>query len=72
MKTYRVKTRFNFTGTFFVNAANKKQAKECVENHCGLVLGGDIHSTMPDDTVDWEFPVHPEKAVLGIKQGGTP
>jgi hypothetical protein len=71
MRTYRVKTRFNFTGTFFIDAASKAKAREYVEQHCALVLGGGIHSTLPRNTVDWEFPAHPEKAVLGIKQGGA-
>jgi hypothetical protein len=72
MRTYQVKIRFNFTGTFFINAATEAEAKEYVERHCGLVLGGGIHSTLPGNTVDWEFPRHPEKTLLGIKPGGAP
>jgi hypothetical protein len=66
-RNYAVKTRFVFTSTFFVRAGNKAEAEEYVENHCGLVLGGGIHSTLPDDTVDWDFPMHPEKAIGGIR-----
>ena len=60
MKQYAVKTRFMFEGCFFINAENKAQAREYTEKHCGLVLGRGIHSSLPDDDVDWDFPVHPE------------
>jgi hypothetical protein len=65
---YAVKTRFSFTGTFFIKARNKNEAKEFVEKHCGLVLGRGIHSTLPDEDADWDFPMHPEKAVIRIKE----
>jgi hypothetical protein len=74
MAAYCVKTRFTFTGTFFVRAGSKAEAKKLVEENCGLVLGGGPHSSLPETDVDWDFPVHPEKetgrAVL-IKKGGT-
>lgn len=63
---YCVKTRFEFTGTFVVAAETRAQAAELVRNHCGMTCGGTIHSTLSSDEVDWEFPVHPDKAVLGI------
>ncbi|WP_010253554.1 hypothetical protein [Treponema primitia] len=62
---YAIKTRFIFQGTFSVEAENKSQAKEYVEKHCGLVLGGDIHSSLPCEDADWDFPVHPEKIIAG-------
>jgi hypothetical protein len=61
MATYQVKTRFIFTGTFFVRADSKAEAKRLVEENCGLVLGGTIHSSLPAEDVNWDFPVHPEK-----------
>lgn len=60
---FSVRTRFVFDGSFVVKAENKTQAKEVVENHCGLVLGGTIHTSLPSDVVDWEFPIHPEKVI---------
>jgi len=66
MRQYAIKTRFGFTGTFFIAARNKDEAKEYVEKHCGLVMGGSIHSTLPDDVVDWDFPMHPDKTVSRI------
>jgi hypothetical protein len=71
-RRYTVKTRFTFTGTFLITADTKAEAKEYVERHCGLVIGGDIHSTLPNDEVDWDFPVHPDKAVLKVREGGLP
>jgi hypothetical protein len=62
-KQFAVKTRFTFTGTFFVAADNRAQAAEYVEKHCGLALGGTIHSSLPCEEVDWEFAVHPRTSV---------
>jgi hypothetical protein len=62
---FAVRTRFVFSGTFYVEAENKEQAKEYVDKHCGLVLGGGIHSSLPGEEVDWDFPVHPEKVIGG-------
>lgn len=62
-RSFSVRTRFVFDGSFVVKAENKTQAKEVVENHCGLVLGGTIHSSLPGDVIDWEFPLHPEKMI---------
>jgi hypothetical protein len=61
MKEYEIKTQFIFEGKFYIKADDKAMAKEYVEKHCGLVINGDIHSTLPDDVVDWDFPVHPKK-----------
>lgn len=60
---YNVPTKFVFSGTFRVKAESQKQAEEHVQKHCGLVLGGEIHSSLPDDEVDWGFDVHPEKII---------
>nr|DAL13640.1 MAG TPA_asm: hypothetical protein [Caudoviricetes sp.] len=62
-KEYSVKTKFVFEGTFTVKANDKEQAREYVEKHCGLVLGGDIHTSLPDEIIDWNFSVHPQKIV---------
>jgi len=63
MKKYSIKTKFVFEGEFIVSAENKAQAKEYVSKHCGLCLGGDIHSSLPDESIDWEFPVHATKII---------
>ena len=63
MKTYTVSTEFIFKGKFYINAESKSQAKEFVKKHCGLVIGGNIHSSLPSEDVDWNFPTHPVKKV---------
>jgi hypothetical protein len=60
---FAVKTCFRFTGTFHVKAHSKAQAKKYVDKHCGLVIGGTIHSSLPAEYMDWDFPVHPEKII---------
>ena len=72
MRQYAVKTSFIFTGHFFITARNKDDAKEFAEKHCGLVIGGDIHSTLPYDVVDWEFPVHPDKEIGQVRANIKP
>lgn len=62
-KTYTVPAKFIFTGEFYIKADNQEQAEEYALKHCGLVIGGDIHSSLPSDDVDWKFDVHPEKVI---------
>lgn len=68
MKNFEIETQFVFTGFFKVKADTEEEAREHVENHCGLAIGSNIHSTLPFDIVDWDFPVHPDKNILSIKQ----
>jgi hypothetical protein len=68
IKIFQVKTKFIFEGIFEVKAQSKEQAREFVEKDCGLVIGGDVHSTLPDEDINWEFSVHPDKEIKGIKQ----
>jgi hypothetical protein len=58
---YEVPTKFVFSGTFTIEADSPAQAKEFVQKHCGLVIGGNIHTTLADDDCDWDFPIHPNK-----------
>ena len=58
---YEVKTKFIFTGAFIIEANSPEQAKEFIHKHCGLVFGGNIHTTLPEDDCDWNFALHPEK-----------
>jgi len=68
MLKFSVKTRFIFEGSFFVHAESKRQAKEYIEKQCGLVLNGNIHSTLSGDIADWDFPMHPKKQIGRIKE----
>ena len=61
--TYVVPVTFSFKGEFYITASSEKEAREHAEKNCGLVLGGNIHSSLNDDDVVWDFPTHPEKKI---------
>lgn len=67
MPLFKVETEFKFEGAFIINAKTNAEAKEMVEKHCGLVLGGDIHTSLDDEIVyTWDFRAHPEKTIVSI------
>ena len=63
MREFKIKTRFVFEGDLFIKAENRSQAIEFAEKHVGMTLNGGIHSSLPVEDVDWEFPVHPVKKI---------
>lgn len=70
MAKYEVRVRYAFEGTYMVAAGNREEAKRMVEEDCGLVLGGNIHTTRDDDEVtDWNFGIHPESQILDQGNG---
>ena len=71
MAKYDVKVRYSFEGTYTVAAEDREEAKRMVSEDCGLVLGGNIHTTRDDDEVtDWKFGCHPDLQVLSVRQRG--
>lgn len=68
MKKIEVKVRYLFEGTYTVAADDRNEARTMVTRDCGLVLGGDIHTTLDDDEVDWEFNVHPDMQILSYTE----
>ena len=42
---------------------SKEEARQKVLQHCGLVMGGSIHSTLPDDEINWAFDIHPNRRI---------
>lgn len=71
MTKYKVKVRYIFEGTYTVAAESRKEAEAMVTEDCGLVLGGNIHTTRDDDEVtDWHFGCHPDLQILSIRQRG--
>jgi hypothetical protein len=68
MKKYIVKTKFVFEGAFEVQAANRQEARRIVNEDCGVVLGGTIHTSNKSSVTDWNFPVHPEKQIVSVKE----
>lgn len=69
MKKYDVKVRYAFEGTYTVAADDRDEAKRMVNEDCGLVLGGNIHTTLDDEEVDWDFGIHPDMQILSVSQG---
>ena len=65
-KIYRVKTQYIFKGIFEVLADSKENARQKVLQDCGLVMGGSIHSTLPDEEINWAFSTHPEVKVTRV------
>ena len=62
-KVYRVRTQYIFEGVFDVVADSKEDARQKVLQSCGLVMGGSIHSTLPDEEINWAFDRHPNKRI---------
>ena len=62
-KVYRVRTQYVFDGVFDVVAKSKEEARQKVLQHCGLVMGGSIYSTLPDDEINWAFDKHPNRRI---------
>ena len=57
---FLVYTEYVFDGIFDVVAENKEEARQKVLQDCGLVMGGSVHGTLPDDEINWAFSTHPE------------
>lgn len=71
MTKYKVKVRYIFEGTYTVVAEDREKTEAMVSEDCGLVLGGNIHTTRDDDEVtDWNFGCHPDLQVLSIRKKG--
>lgn len=68
MAKYDVKVRYAFEGTYTVVAEDRDEAERMVKEDCGLVLGGNIHTTLDDDDVDWDFDCHPDMQVLSFRE----
>lgn len=60
---YRVRTQYIFEGVFEVVAESKEEARQKVLQNCGIVMGGSIHSTLPDEVVNWVFDRHLNKRI---------
>nr|WP_081619173.1 hypothetical protein [Hoylesella loescheii] len=63
-KVYRVRTQYIFEGVFDVVAESKEDARQKVLQDCGLVMGRGVHSTLPDEEINWDFDTHPEERVI--------
>ena len=69
MAKYDVRVRYAFEGTYKVVAEDRDEAERIVTEDCGLVLGGNIHTTRDDDEVtDWRFGSHPDMQILSFRE----
>jgi hypothetical protein len=59
---YIVPVRFYVDGQFFVNAQNSQDARRKVLLHCHY-QSGIVQANLPEEDVDWEFPVKADKSV---------
>jgi hypothetical protein len=65
MKTFTIEVRYSFTGTYQIEAENRKEAIRIAEQDCGCVAP--IFQTSNDQAVkNWEFPLHPEVKAVSI------
>ncbi len=62
-RVYRVRTQYIFEGVFEVVAESREEARQKVIQDCGMVMGGNIHSTLPDEEINWEFDIHPNQRI---------
>jgi len=60
---YRVRTQYIFDGVFDVVVESKEEARQKILQNCGLVMGGSIHSILPDDEINWAFDRQPNKRI---------
>jgi len=57
---YAVETRFVNSGTFWVAAESRDEARQTVEVNCSQRSCSHMQSTLPSDKVSWRFPRKPQ------------
>ena len=60
---FLIYTEYVFDGVFDVVAESKEEARQKVLQKCGQGMGGSIHSTLPDDEINWAFDKHPNRRI---------
>ena len=63
---YRVRTQYIFEGVFEIAATNREEAERKILEDCGMVMGRGVHSTLPDEQINWAFDRHPNKQINRI------
>ena len=59
-RVYRVRTQYVFEGVFEVVAESEEEARHKVILDYGLMMGENVHSTLPDEEINWAFSTHSE------------
>ena len=67
-KIYRARTQYVFEGVFEVTVTDREEAERKILEDCGMVMGRGIHSTLPDEQINWAFDIHSETQIIGIKE----
>ena len=65
-RIYRVRTQYIFDGVFEILAESEEDARQKVLQNCRLVMGRSIHSTLPDEEINWAFSTHPEVKAMRV------
>lgn len=61
-KMYALNTQFVFSGIVRVRASSIIEARKLIQEQVGMSCGN-IHSTINDDDVDWDFDMTPDKII---------
>jgi len=59
-RVYRVRTQYIFEGVFEVVAESREEARQKVIQDCGMVMGGNVHSSLSDEEINRAFSTHPD------------
>ena len=59
-RVYKIRTQYIFEGVFEVVTESREDARQKVIQDCGMVMGGSIHSTLPDEEINGAFSTHPD------------
>ena len=62
---FKAKVRFTLEGDVEIDAPSKREAQRSLNNDFGMV-SGQIQGIGYIE--DWDFPVHPEKRIVSLKQ----
>ena len=64
MTMYKLDMQFIFNGNVNIEAYSIEEAHEKLHQSVHLCLGGNIHTELDDDEVDWDISTHSEKTIL--------
>ena len=53
-----------FEDVFEVTATDLEEVESKILEDCGMVMGRGIHSTLPDEQINWAFNTHPEERII--------
>ncbi|ATV52003.1 hypothetical protein [Prevotella intermedia] len=55
-----------FESVFEILAKSEEDARQKILQNCGLIMGRSIHSTLPDEEINWAFDTHPKVKTMRI------